>query len=572
MNSPQASRQPLDWATWALIGILAIYGVMVLNASLHYSSAADEPAHIRSGMGMLTRYQYVDTEKAWWSRVDLLHPPLDMIPAALAVAGGQSPDFRSQARVAFDAVLLARLFNHAMGGLILILVFIWGRALWGTDGAMLATLLLLLNPLFLGHCAIVSSDLYMAFGGLLAAYALWRVYLAEPKKSLSSWGWRLWFGAAVVGICVAVAIACKVANLMFLAIAPAAAIWGGWLAGRQGERWIFLARSAASAAVACAIALVLALAVYAYPNFEHGPLEIGGLSFRLPIGHALAIHALLALKLGKILSLPFYFFGTIETPEPYNYPAAFLVKMPFGILLLLAAGVVASGWLAWRRRRAGVLFIVVLVVGLPVYFSIQGFYLGLRHMLLPIVLLSLLGGVTVEWTHARTGATKQLALLGVCLLTAWSAIDVARATPWYIGYFNRLGRGSVPPPLVDFDGDWGQGLIALADWQQSHSPDRPIWLAYFGSNRPEDYGIDYRGLLSPYSFLTLDPEFEAGTDPDRIDGWVAISATQLAGTHMGAVKQDRWYYKRWQQIEPAAVVAGSIYIYDRRKTERSDEQ
>jgi predicted lysophospholipase L1 biosynthesis ABC-type transport system permease subunit len=75
-----------------------------------------------------------------------------------------------------------------------------------------------------------------------------------------------------------------------------------------------------------------------------------------------------------------------------------------------------------------------------------------------------------------------------------------------------------------------------------------VGLAYFGSALPEGYGIEYAALPS---------YFPRPVDVGARPRFVAISATLLAG---GYVEGDP--YARMRDVEPVAVVGGTIYVFD----------
>jgi hypothetical protein len=156
----------------------------------------------------------------------------------------------------------------------------------------------------------------------------------------------------------------------------------------------------------------------------------------------------------------------------------------------------------------------------------------------------------------------------IVIAVACAGFSALRTTPWQMSYFNSFARS--PMAMVDSVMDWGQGLVALRDWQERNSPDRPIWLAYFGQARPEDFGIRYRGLPSPMGSVRVDPEHEIGADPARAEGFVAISATHLAGSqnHVSGLAPD--YYARWRKVRPVAIVGGSIFLFGDSSKSRSE--
>lgn len=66
--------------------------------------------------------------------------------------------------------------------------------------------------------------------------------------------------------------------------------------------------------------------------------------------------------------------------------------------------------------------------------------------------------------------------------------------------------------LTDSNVDWGQGLLALRDYERKH-PDEQIHLAYFGSVNPSLYGI--REIALP--------------EGEKAGGTVVIGASMLSG-------------------------------------------
>src|ERR1019366_8645731 len=136
-------------------------------------------------------------------------------------------------------------------------------------------------------------------------------------------------------------------------------------------------------------------------------------------------------------------------------------------------------------RAPGDLLIMSLFGLVYLAFAVQSRYaIGERHIL-PLYPFALLiaGGV---WEHARR---YRAAMIVIVLALCLNAADALRYAPAYLSYFNLL----VKPVnswrlLTDSNLDWGQGLLALRDYQQQH-PEEVLHLAYFGSVEPALYGI-----------------------------------------------------------------------------------
>jgi hypothetical protein len=127
--------------------------------------------------------------------------------------------------------------------------------------------------------------------------------------------------------------------------------------------------------------------------------------------------------------------------------------------------------------------------------------------------------------------------------------------PDHLSYFNEGACLLASPGQVGLDGgtrcgplwledsnvDWGQGLKQLKTWLDRNAKGRTVKLAYFGSVRPEDYGIRAEELSGSR---------QAGTPAP---GLYAVSAHLIA--HDAGFE---WTH----DIPPAAIVGHALYIFD----------
>jgi hypothetical protein len=121
------------------------------------------------------------------------------------------------------------------------------------------------------------------------------------------------------------------------------------------------------------------------------------------------------------------------------------------------------------------------------------------------------------------------------------AADTLRYAPDYLSYFNIF----VPPSrsyqlLSDSNLDWGQGLLALRDFEGSHH-DQPFSLAYFGSVDPRVYGIRALPLA----------------EGQRSNGMVVISANNLSGQFLRDPDAYHWVL----EYPRVAILNHSLYVY-----------
>ena len=112
-------------------------------------------------------------------------------------------------------------------------------------------------------------------------------------------------------------------------------------------------------------------------------------------------------------------------------------------------------------------------------------------------------------------------------MLVWHVAESATIRPDYLAYFNQLAGGPSEgyKHLADSSLDWGQDLPALKQWLDRQGLQRPgasnVYLSYFGTARPDYYGIKAIPLAG---FIDRRPP----QPPDPLGGGVyCISATVL---------------------------------------------
>jgi hypothetical protein len=145
--------------------------------------------------------------------------------------------------------------------------------------------------------------------------------------------------------------------------------------------------------------------------------------------------------------------------------------------------------------------------------------IGDRHVLPVYPFVLLLAAGTWQWAGRRRVA--RTALVALLLLHAGDAL---RYAPDHLSYFNVFVRPTESWTLLaDSNLDWGQGLLALREYESKH-PGEQIHLAYFGNVAPSVYGVRARPL----------------GDTTPATGTVIVSASFLAGQHLQDPAQYRW--------------------------------
>jgi 4-amino-4-deoxy-L-arabinose transferase-like glycosyltransferase len=218
------------------------------------------------------------------------------------------------------------------------------------------------------------------------------------------------------------------------------------------------------------------------------------------------------------------------------YAVAILLKWPTVLVIFC----VLSLLLGIRRasRSPGDLLLLLLFPALYFAFALTSRYnIGERHIL-PLYPFALLVAAGI-WEHARRSAIAEvLVLIALCL----NAADVMRYAPDYLSYYNILVKPQNSWQLLtDSNLDWGQGLIALRNYQQQH-PDEPLHLAYFGTIDPALYGV---------RAIPLNPG-------EKATGKVVIGATLLSGQTLSDPDAYRWLWP----YQPERLIDHCMWMYD----------
>jgi hypothetical protein len=237
----------------------------------------------------------------------------------------------------------------------------------------------------------------------------------------------------------------------------------------------------------------------------------------------------------------------------YYYLYALAVKMPLGVWILVT---VALGRKVLtpdaRLPRRDELALLVPAVAVFVFVSSQtGINHHLRYVLPAFPFLYVW---TCTGAVAGGRARGPLATV-VAAALAWSVAGSLYVYPHSLAYFNESvgGPRSGHAHLIDSNIDWGQDLLYLKRWLQTHPEAKPLGLAYVLAHiDPRVAGIEYTppppGLTSTASLPPRTAEL-LGPRP----GWFAVS--------VGELRSHTRQYAYFLRFHPVATAGYSIYIY-----------
>lgn len=428
-----------------------------------------------------------------------------------------------------------------------------------TAAALLALVLLALDPNLLAHGRLATTDLGLAAAACLAGYALWR-FVTGPSLR-----WAVLAGAAFGLLQNTKFTALLFVPLFGLVLMVAFAFhWRRGAGDSSLRRFVLMAL--------CVYPLSALLVLWAGNGFQIGTLPAAIPSLPWLGGRTLPLSAHLEQLLdigGRLqVSTPAFLLGRYSDTGWWVYfPIAFTLKTPLPILLLLLAAILrivtslAHGDRLFRGER--LLDLTALFVPSLGYFAIalaSEINLGYRH-LLPVLpyFYVLTAAVVTDWAVATNSGRARVWLPRlVAAAVGWLILVSVWIYPHFLAFFNVIAGGPDNGwrALVDSNIDWGQDLSALARWQDE-TGNQPIWLSYFGEARPAYYAIDYTGLES-YPPRLMNPLARPYVPSDPAPGWYAISATTLQGVHF----DDHDLYRYFRERAPDDKLGYSIFLYD----------
>src|SRR5205823_15135141 len=143
----------------------------------------------------------------------------------------------------------------------------------------------------------------------------------------------------------------------------------------------------------------------------------------------------------------------------------------------------------------------------------------------------------------------------VAALALGLALETLAAWPNYLAFFNLPSggaRGGIKL-LADSNLDWGQDLIALANWRKAHN-DKPLYPSYFATPDPEYYGVQYFNVMGGNPFLAQPHLWDLPTDRQA---YLVVSVTNVQTVYMNGAEMTAL-----KGLQPRDIINGTIYVYD----------
>lgn len=285
-----------------------------------------------------------------------------------------------------------------------------------------------------------------------------------------------------------------------------------------------------------------------------------------------------------------YFFGEVSASGSRLYfPVVYLLKEPIPVIILAISALVYSlmrafgharkGWGEVKRKILDYLEINFAEFSMAVFII---FYLawsmksplniGFRHLLpiLPLIYILTASAwkkmVTKVEMPQSESVVKTLLLAAqaiflsslkyvvLVLLFFWFVLETVLATPHFLSYFNEFAGGTSGGYryVTDSNYDWGQDLLYLKKWSDSHPEADKIAVDYFGGGSPRYYlGDKAEGWSSG-----------RGNPANEGIHWFAVSVNNLQGAIQplapGQRRQPQDEYRWLTDLRPPKPGLGNV--------------
>jgi hypothetical protein len=545
-NTPAFGTRPSQSASasktrWIIPTLLCLLFVAQCAWFINTQSLTnDEPLHIIAGLDAWHLHRF----ERWNDHPPLVfllctlplllnHAEIDIQPDA-KYADGIKPSPEAVAWGARPVIVL-------LGVLLGVLLWVTARRLFSEAAANFALALFAFSPSLIANFSITCNDGVVAL--IVFATAMQLVYWRRTQSWARTVGLGLILGA-LLATKFSTPVMFALALALVLILKPGSVAW-------NPRQWNW--RKALSMIV---VAFFLVWGTYFFhwtkvsvkngfvtvssPNRTkaatgdlHRPFN---LTLYLPAGEYIEGMGRVANHLN--LGHPTFFLGQVSTGQGWKtyFPTVVALKWPPVVLAIFLVAVL----LVALRRIEFPPELLIFSLFPALYFLMAIFSkvdLGERHILLiyPFALLF----AAALWHFGRQ-RRDVLALLVVLVVV--NAADTMRYAPGYLSYFTPfVSQATSWRLLSDSNLDWGQGLLALRKYQQTH-PGETIHLAYFGTMDPRLYGIHH---------VPLAPN-------EKVSGTVVVSATHLSGQLLDDPNGYHWAL----QYPEKEILDHSLHVFE----------
>jgi 4-amino-4-deoxy-L-arabinose transferase-like glycosyltransferase len=453
------------------------------------------------------------------------------------------------------ARILAALLSLTFGASVFLMAF----RMFGRWEAIVALALLAFEPNLIAHGSLVTTDMALTLGALLATWALYS-YGEKP-----SW-WRL----GLAGMAFGFLFVTKHSALVFVPVLFVVFMLDAIFLREAGVVRILLRRLAAFGVV-----LLIGIAVlwsfygfryYALPGASEPMYALQEYinSNSIPaVANSMRAKAVVAL--GDYRLLPeSYVLGLADVVASsdrstaifdrifasgrwYFFPLSFLVKTSVPLLLLTIVGLFAAFFIPGKRRE--MIYLIAPAVFFFAFSMMAKINIGVRHIL-PVYGFSVIVAAAAAVWMGRRYVLVRYVMPAILLFHVLTAV---RTAPYYIAFSNDLWGGTENTHRIfpgDSNLDWGQNEKFVAEYLAKENI-TDCWYAGWGN--VELMRALQPCRLMPNTFPRREPPLTDAL-PKVIEGTILVNVANLPP------RGGNEYVPLTLQ-KPVAVIGGSIFVY-----------
>jgi hypothetical protein len=514
----------LTWfISWALGS-----SVWCLTAAHKLGPTFDEPFYLTSGLHRWHTGSYRPLMRA-----GTMPLPVDVETFPLAVMEWQRGSRFDVERDCSRILPVARAGTLVFWWLLLVYAWRLGYLLGGDWGARLSVAAIAIEPSFLAHAALATTDI--AITACLVAFVF---HFRQGREQ--TWLGRiglpaLWLGAAILS---------KASGLIFGPICMLAVEVDRWRQSRHGDNsqsfhgWLWRARRDVAMIICLALVIVFLYVGSDWttePTFESWARTLDGRTGKTVLWIAQHLCVFSNAGEGLIQQIKHNVRGHGVYLLGHTYPRAIWYYFPVLLTIKLTVPLLAALLVVISRPRTLANAAAVAAACLLAFSVLYRVQIGIR-LVLPAVALGAIGIASAlgVWLEESSGAWRRYSFrAAIASGLAWTLIVSACGWPNGLTFVNELwgGTRSGYTLVSDSNYDWGQGLKELAQWERRHGVSSVnVW--YYGtdamlhSNRFKDTALHAMNLC----------ERDIG---DALSGrYLAVSTTLLYGSAASGKNYD----------------------------------
>ncbi|MES3031016.1 MAG: glycosyltransferase family 39 protein [Patescibacteria group bacterium] len=597
---------------YILAVMMFVSGVLMFSVSHQESAVVDEIPYISSGFSYLNAGDYrLDPEHPpllkMLGGIPLLFLDLNFPYDSVAWKDNVNDQWTVGRQFLYELgndpnqiISFARIGPIFLTLLFIFCMYVWSVPILGRRWALLPAFLLAVSPTILAHGHYVTTDVGTAFATVLAIYCFFK---ASKEPSFRN----IIFAGLALGVAVLTKFSSLILIPYFIWIECVFLLNSIVISRKSSHRFVFteihnhFLESIKKILKIFFIAFILIYILYSLVIINYSPERQKSdttslLSIPAKCVESASKSCILAKKVigvniwasDKVLLRPMaeYSMGVIMTGRRavgggpsylfgdvslngwwYYFPVVYAMKEPLPVLILVVAAFLLGliklvgvcrkkeipNFIKHHQFELGlVAFAVVFMVA-----SMRSpLNIGIRYILPVIPCIYILTAYCLKNWKTTSLLSRKIKITFIVIILLWSAVDTARAYPYYLSYFNEfIQTKNGWLYAIDSNYDWGQDVKRLATFVEE--------------NDISKIAVDCFPCGSPKAYLgerSVEWSSRMGNPKEKGIQWLAVSIhtiQQARGNLTGGASREPEEEYRWLEniYEPHSRAGTSFFVY-----------